>query len=165
MKRKLPVLAATLAVAAFVATTADARDLIYGSWVSHKHPVMSGSLPLMFKGVDKDTGGAIKWKMVAGGQLMNGRATVAGVRDGIADAGMPIPSYTPSDLPATNSIFSTLVFGEDIVAAGGASAETLLLQMWSAIERAAVLHRLWCGTHQILGQSAVQYVHYVQRLQ
>lgn len=128
MKRKLPVLAATLAVAAFVATTADARDLIYGSWVSHKHPVMSGSLPLMFKGVDKDTGGAIKWKMVAGGQLMNGRATVAGVRDGIADAGMPIPSYTPSDLPATNSIFSTLVFGEDIVAAGGASAETLLLR-------------------------------------
>lgn len=128
MKRKLPVLAATLAVAALAATTADARELIYGSWVSPKHPVMAGSLLHLFKGVEKDTGGAIKWKMVAGGQLMNGRGTVAGVRDGIADAGLGIPSYTPADLPATNSIFSTLVFGEDIVAAGGATTEMLMLR-------------------------------------
>ncbi len=128
MKRILPLLAATMTVGALAAQSAEARELIYGSWVSPKHPVMSGSLPHMFRGVTKDTGGEITWKMVAGGQLMNGRGTLAGVRDGIADAGMPIPSYTPADLPATNSVFSTLVFGEDIVAAGGASAETLLLR-------------------------------------
>lgn len=126
MRQKLPIIA--VAVAAAVATgAADARDLVYGSWVSPKHPVMAEALPHLFKGVEKETNGEITWKMVAGGQLVNGRATVAGVRDGIADAGMPIPPYTPSDLPATNSIFSTLVFGEDIVAAGGATAETLLL--------------------------------------
>jgi len=126
MKHKLPILATVLALSTLV-TAAQARDLVYGSWVSPKHPVMSQALPHLFRGVEKDTNGAVKWKMVAGGQLVNGRATVGGVRDGIVDAGMPIPSYTPADLPATNSIFSTLVFGEDIVAAGGATAETLML--------------------------------------
>lgn len=128
MKRGLIITAAALATTTLAFTTAGAKELIYGSWVSPKHPVMAGSLPILFKGVAKDTGGAITWKMVAGGQLMNGRGTVAAIKDGIADAGMPIPSYTPSDLPATNSIFSTLVFGEDIVAAGGATAEMLLLR-------------------------------------
>lgn len=127
MKRSLLTFAAALTATALTATTTQAKELIYGSWVSPKHPVMAGSLPIMFKGVAKDTGGAIKWKMVAGGQLMNGRGTVAAIRDGIADAGMPIPSYTPTDLPATNSVFSTLVFGEDIVAAGGATTEMLML--------------------------------------
>jgi TRAP-type transport system periplasmic protein len=126
MKQKLPIIAATLAAAIF-ATTADARELIYGSWVSPKHPVMSIALPYLFKGVEKDTGGAITWKLVAGGQLVNGRGTLAGLRDGLIDAGMSIPSYTPKHLPATNSIFSSLVFGNDIVAAGGATTETTLL--------------------------------------
>jgi len=128
MKRSLLATAAVVAASVLAVTTAHSKELIYGSWVSPKHPVMSGSLPHLFKGVEKDTGGAIKWKMVAGGQLMNGRGTLAGIRDGIADAGMPIPSYTPTDLPATNSVFSTLVFGEDIVAAGGATTEMLMLR-------------------------------------
>ena len=126
MRYNMPVLAIATAVA-LTATAADARELIYGSWVSPKHPVMSMALPHLFKGVEKDTNGELTWKMVAGGQLLNDRGTVPGVRDGLADAGMPIPPYTPADLPATNSIFSTLVFGEDIVAAGGATAETLML--------------------------------------
>ena len=128
MKRSLLATAAVVAASILAVTAAHSKELIYGSWVSPKHPVMAGSLPHLFKGVEKDTGGAIKWKMVAGGQLMNGRGTLAGVRDGIADAGMPIPSYTPTDLPATNSVFSTLVFGEDIVAAGGATTEMLMLR-------------------------------------
>ncbi len=126
MRQKLPIIAATLAVA-LSAATADARELIYGSWVSPKHPVMSIALPHLFKGVEKDTGGAVKWKMVAGGQLVNGRGTLAGLRDGLIDAGMSIPSYTPKHLPASNSFFSSLVFGKDIVAAGGATTETVLL--------------------------------------
>ena len=81
MRQKLPIIAAALAVA-ISATTADARELIYGSWVSPKHLVMSIALPHLFKGMAKDTGGAITWKMVAGGQLVNGRGTLAGCATG-----------------------------------------------------------------------------------
>ena len=117
-------MAAALAVAS---APVSAKELIYGSWVSAKHPVMRLALPFVFKGVAKDTGGAITWKLVAGGVLVTGRATLGGLRDRLVDAGLSIPSYTPKHLPATNSIFSTLTFGSDIVAAGGASAETMLL--------------------------------------
>ena len=127
MKHRNTFLIAACAAAALMVSGADARELIYGSWVSPKHPVMSIALPHLFKGVAKDTGGAITWKMVAGGQLVNGRGTLAGLRDGLIDAGMGIPSYTPKHLPATNSVFSSLVFGDDIVAAGGATTETALL--------------------------------------
>lgn len=106
---------------------AEARELIYGSWVSPKHPVMSIALPYLFRGVEKDTKGAIKWKMVAGGQLVNGRGTLPGIRDGLIDAGMAIPPFTPKQLPAINSVFSTLTFGNDIVAAGAATTETVML--------------------------------------
>jgi TRAP-type C4-dicarboxylate transport system substrate-binding protein len=127
MKHRTPIIAVALA-AMMATTTAQSRELIYGSWVSPKHPVMSIALPHLFKGVAKDTNGAIKWKMVAGGQLVNGRGTLAGLRDGIIDAGLGIPSYTPKHLPASNSVFSSLVFGNDIVAAGGATTETALLR-------------------------------------
>jgi TRAP-type transport system periplasmic protein len=103
------------------------RELVYGSWVSPKHGVMRYALPYLFKGVAKDTNNAVTWKLVAGGQLVNGRGTLAGLRDGLIDGGLGIPSYTPKNLPATNSIFSTLVFGEDQIAATGATTETVLL--------------------------------------
>lgn len=124
---KLATVLALAVGAAAAATAADARELIYGAWVSPKHPVMSGALPYLFRGVAKDTNGAITWKMVAGGQLVNGKGTLAGIRDGLIDAGMAIPAFTPKHLAAINSIFSTLVFGNDIVAAGGAGTETVML--------------------------------------
>ena len=40
---------------------------------------------------------------------------------------MAIPAFTPKHLPATNSIFSSLTFGDDIVAAGGATTEAAML--------------------------------------
>jgi len=109
------------------ASPADARELIYGSWVSPKHPVMTIALPYLFRGVEKDTKGAVKWKLVAGGQLVNGKSTLPGIRDGLIDAGMGIPPFTPKQLPATNSLFSTLTFGSDVVAAGGATTEVAML--------------------------------------
>jgi TRAP-type C4-dicarboxylate transport system substrate-binding protein len=123
-------LVTALAVVAGLASAAavEARELIYGAWVSPKHPVMSIAMPYLFRGVEKDTNGTIKWKMVAGGQLVNGKGTLPGIRDGLIDAGMSIPAYTPKHLPATNSVFSSLVFGNDIVAAGGASTEVVMLE-------------------------------------
>ena len=120
-------LAAVLIATTLIAPATQARELIYGAWVSPKHPVVANSLPILFKGVEKDTNGVIKWKMVAGGQLVDGRGTLTGIRDGLVDAGFGIPAYTPNNLPATNLVYSTLVFGEDVVAASGASTEMILL--------------------------------------
>lgn len=109
------------------------RELVYGSWISPKHPVNRIALPPFFKNIAKDSGGKVKWKLVAGGQLVNGRGTLAGIRDSLIDAGFGIAPYTAKHLPSTNLIFSTLIFGEDIVAATGAAMETVLLNCPSCI--------------------------------
>ncbi|MCB2101032.1 MAG: C4-dicarboxylate TRAP transporter substrate-binding protein [Rhodobacterales bacterium] len=119
--------AASILATALAAGAADARELVYGSWVSPKHSINSEALPRYFDAIAAASGGKLTWKLVAGGQLMNGRGTVESVGDGIADAGFVVPTYVPSSLPATATIYSSLVFGDDIVAAGGAAVETLLL--------------------------------------
>jgi len=106
---------------------AEARELVYGSWLSPRHGLNRVALPILFEGVARDTQGAIEWKLVAGGQLADGRSTPKAVRDGLIDAGFGIAPYVANRLPATNMIFSTYVFGEDVVAATGATMETVLL--------------------------------------
>ena len=60
MKRHLPTtLAIAAALSALAATTVEARELVYGSWVSPKHGVNVDALPHLFKGVAMDTKGAI----------------------------------------------------------------------------------------------------------
>ncbi|MYZ46354.1 C4-dicarboxylate TRAP transporter substrate-binding protein [Propylenella binzhouense] len=120
-------LAAAGIAGALVAGPAAARELIYSSYAGPKHAVNELALPPWFKAVAEKTGGEVEWKLVTGGQLLSGRDTVAGVGEGIADAGLVVPTYNPAALPAIATIYSTLVFGDDVVATGGAALETLLL--------------------------------------
>lgn len=121
--------AAALPMAAimFSVGAASAETFTYSSYAGPKHAVNELALPFWFEDVKELTGGEVEWQLVTGGQLMSGRETVAGVSDGIADAGMVVPSYTPSAIPSIATLYTTLVFGDDVVAAGGAVLETLML--------------------------------------
>lgn len=123
--KALTALALTGAVTLSAGAVAD--ELTYGSWVGPSHGVMVHALPPVFDGVAADTDGGITWTLLAGGQVVTGNTTLAGLRDGLIDAGFVLAPYTPSDLPATNMVFNQLVFGRDIVAAAGAMNEAVLL--------------------------------------
>ncbi len=127
MKKLSLLLGAAALISAAAITSVQARDLVYGSWVSPKHGINQDALPPLFKGVEKDTKGAVKWKLVAGGALVKGKNTLAGVKDGLVDAGLDIALYAVKKTPSNALIFSTLVFGDDTVAATGAFVETNLL--------------------------------------
>jgi TRAP-type C4-dicarboxylate transport system substrate-binding protein len=120
-------LAATCAAVFAFATEAGARELVYGSWVSPKHGVNEDALPPLFKGVAKDTNSEITWKLVPGGALVNGNTTLAGIRDGLIDAGFGISVFTMKNTPSTALLHSTLVDGDDNVATTGAQNEVVLL--------------------------------------
>lgn len=142
---------ASLAAAAllFAADPAAARDLVYGSWVSPKHNVMTDVLPPYFDAVKKATNGAITWKIVAGGQLVNGRTTLSGLRDGLVDAGLGIPPYAPTDVPMTNAIFITLDFSGDAVAATGASVEMVMLHCPGCIKEMKKNNVVFLGGYSV----------------
>ena len=126
MKHRKSTLIAACAAAGLMASGAEARELIYGSWVSPKHGINVDALPPMFKGVAKDTNGAITWKLVPGGALVKGFTTLSGIRDGLIDAGLAIAVFSSKNTPSTALIHSTLVAGDDNVATTGAQNETVI---------------------------------------
>ena len=64
--------AVSLMVAGCVAMSAgaaQAAEYVYGSWVGPKNPVLAKGIVPYFQAVEKDTGGSLTWKILAGGQL------------------------------------------------------------------------------------------------
>ncbi len=121
---------ALIAVGLFLALqigAASAAELVYGSWPPAGEYLNRVALPKAFAGIAKDTNGAITWKLVPGGQLADPKATYQAAADGLIQAGLGISTYVPNLAPSATAIYSTVVFGNDVVAATGAALETLTL--------------------------------------
>ena len=128
MRARVISLMAAGCVAASVGTPAQAAEYVYGSWSGPNNPVLAKGVVPYFEQIDKDTGGSMKWKVLAGGQLFGGPPTLAGIRDRIADAGGPvIPAFTRKELRAVNVVYDLVNASESSVAMAGATAETFHL--------------------------------------
>lgn len=112
----------------------SAAELVYGSWPPAGEYLNRVALPKVFENIVKDTNGAITWKLVPGGQLADPKGTFQAVQDGLMAAGLGISVYVPNLVPSLNTIYSTAVFNDDVVAASGAALETLTLNCPSCIE-------------------------------
>jgi len=113
--------------------SAFAVDLVYGSWPPQAEYINRVTLPKIFAGIAKDTNGAVNWKLVPGGQLADPKSTFQAAGEGLMQAGLGISTYVPNLVPSLNTIYSTIVFGDDVVAATGAAVETLSLHCPSCI--------------------------------
>ena len=128
MKTAGTLLAVGLAVAGIALTgPVSAKEFVYGSWVSPKHGTNTAGLMPFFKELEKESGGAIKWKLLAGGQVVGARTTLPGIRDKLVDAGFLVQVFNRRDLKANNTVFDMQAFGDDPVAVGGAATETIML--------------------------------------
>lgn len=126
-KRKLLFVSAAIIWLLGASGQALAQELVYGSWLPAGEYVNRVALPQVFGTIAKETNGAVKWKLVPGGQLADPKTTFQAVRDGLMAAGIGIPSYVPSVVPAAFTIYSTIAFGDDNVATSAAALETLTL--------------------------------------
>jgi TRAP-type transport system periplasmic protein len=126
--------AAAVGLGAHAFPQAAAQELVYGSWVPASDFLNSNALPTGFKQIEAETKGAIKWKVIPGGQIADGKATFSAVKDGLMQAGLGIPTYVPNLLPSNAMLYSTVIPGDDVVAAAGAGTETLLLNCPSCLE-------------------------------
>lgn len=122
-------LAVTMVVAlgTLSAAPSQARDFVYGSWRSAKSTANTITMTQYLEKIKKDTGGAISFKLLAGGQVATAKGTMDAVKNGTIDAGVAIAPYAPDALPATNMLFNTNMLGNDPIAAAGAQVETMLL--------------------------------------
>ena len=119
---------------------ASAAELVYGSWPPAGTYINKVALPEVFKRIEAETKGAIKWRLVPGGQLANAQATFQAVTDGLMQGGFGISTYVPNLIPSVNTIYRTIVFGDDVVAASGAALETFTLNCPSCLAEARKLN-------------------------
>jgi TRAP-type transport system periplasmic protein len=128
-------LALALSAAALLPGRALAAELVFGSWTPAQEYQNRVAMPELIRNIDKDTGGAIKWKLIAGGQIADAKATFSAVKDGLMQGGLGIVSYVPNVIPSVYAIYSTNIFGEnDPVAGSGAALETLYLRCPSCLD-------------------------------
>jgi TRAP-type C4-dicarboxylate transport system substrate-binding protein len=151
MKLKL----ATIAAIGVLATPAPAAELIYGNWTPAQEYQNRVAMPDVIKMIDAETKGAIKWKLIAGGQVADAKATFTAVKDGLMQAGLGIVTYVPNAIPSVYAIYSTIIFGEnDPVAATLAALETMYLHCPSCLEEAksynAVMLGGWVSSSYVL---------------
>lgn len=138
--------AGAILAAGFAAQPAAAQELIYGSWTPAREYQNAQVMPGIFKEIEDKTKGAIKWKLVAGGQLVDGKTTFTGVKDGLIQAGLAIPTYVPNTVPAMFMIYSTVVLGHnDVVAATGAALETIYFNCPECLEEVRKLNAVSLG--------------------
>ena len=134
--KRTRIFAAAFVAAGLGAGAASAKELVYGAFISPKHGVMRYALPVWGKAIAKATNNEITWKFVGGGQLVDVKGSLPGIKEGLVDGAFVIAPFAPSNLPATNVIFSTQVFGEDTIAAAGASNEAVLVHCPACLEEA-----------------------------
>jgi TRAP-type C4-dicarboxylate transport system substrate-binding protein len=127
--------AAALAGALLSTAPASAQsEPVFASWTPPMEYQNRVTMPAVFAAIDKATGA--KWKIVAGGQLADGRGIFNGVRDGLMQAGGPaIATYQPNLVPSLYAIYSTNILGHnDVIATTGAALETFYLNCPSCLE-------------------------------
>jgi TRAP-type transport system periplasmic protein len=127
--------AAALLGGVLAGTPASAQELVYGSWTAPREYQNVHVMPELFKNIEKETNGAVKWKLIPGGAIADGKGTFAAVKDGLMQGGLGIVTYAPNTIPSVYAIYSTVVLGHnDVVAASGAALEVLYLRCPSCLE-------------------------------
>ena len=76
------------------AATVFAAEMVYGSYLPPKHNVNTYGLTPYFKAL----GSEVPWKLVTGGQLFSGKATLKSVGNRVAEAGLVVPAYVQGPL-------------------------------------------------------------------
>lgn len=144
--RRTMLFAGAMLAAGLAAPSANAEELIYGSWTPAREYQNAQVMPEMFKRIEQETKGKIQWKLVPGGQLADGKTTFTAVKDGLIQAGLAVPTYVPNTVPALFMIYSTVILGHnDVVAASAGAMETVYFNCPECLEEVKKLNAVPLG--------------------
>lgn len=114
--------AGVFAVVLAMSSAASSKEYIFGSYLPPKHNVNTVGLEPMFKELKP----AVDWKMMAGGQLFSGAATLKSVGNRVADGGIVIPAYVQSALKYGFLSMDLMYAADDAVLLNAAVLDTFL---------------------------------------
>ncbi|MGE0699962.1 MAG: C4-dicarboxylate TRAP transporter substrate-binding protein [Hyphomicrobiaceae bacterium] len=125
---KAPLAALVLGAATLCATAAPAaaKQLKAAYFVSPKHPIGIG-YQFLADEVKRETKGSVTIRVFPGESLLGAKAISDGVRDGVADMGQVVMTYTPAYYPHGVVINDLAMVGPDDIAGMMAVTELYLL--------------------------------------
>jgi len=115
--------------------------------VGPKHPVATHGWPTHVKAVEAETDGSLKYKLFVGGSLLKIKATLSGVRDGVADAGLYALTYWPAELPLGNLVGDLALLGEDPATMAGATVEFNMMHCSECLAEFQPHRMIYTGTY------------------
>lgn len=106
---------------------AHATDLKVSLYWGPKSPIVIGGYKPFVESLEADKASDLKVRMFTGGALLDAKATLPGLRSGIADVGTLAMTYFPAELPASQLVADLAMMGSDSVAAAAAVTEYMLM--------------------------------------
>lgn len=140
------ILAASCAMTA-LAGAAGAVELTVASWAGPSHPTIRVGYSTYFPAVEKATGGAVTFKLIAGGALMSGKETLTGLGDGIADASVLALTYNPAQLPASQLVAELAMLSGESLAVAAAVTQFTLLDCAPCLEEFSAQNIVYTGSY------------------
>jgi len=116
-----------------VSKTVSAKEFINAPWPPAMSHINRVTWPKVFKEITKATNGNIKWKLVPGGSLANPKESFQATTNGLIQGALGISTYVPNLVPSLNTIYSTIVFDQDVTTASAAAMETFYLDCPSCL--------------------------------
>ncbi|HZD26823.1 MAG TPA: C4-dicarboxylate TRAP transporter substrate-binding protein [Alphaproteobacteria bacterium] len=124
----LKALCLALPMALAIGGAAQAGSQLKGSnWLSPKHPTSKG-YESFANTVKTESNGALSFRVFTGGALLGAKATLDGVKDGVADMGHIVYTYTPASFPHGVFLADLAMVGPNQMAASAALTELQALQ-------------------------------------
>lgn len=126
MKLTTAIMVAGAALAASAAP-ASALDLNFATPSSPQHQRLVGGIEPYLKRIEEKSGGEIKGRIFAGGQLLGTRDVLDGLKNGVTQTADIIPHFAPKDLPHNMALANMVTYGSDPLAVSAAATEMMLL--------------------------------------
>lgn len=147
MYRRITLLGLAAAMLVSVTATASAVTLKYSSWTPPPAPNNHyGTVPL-FKQLEADTNGSLKFQNFMGAQLFNAFTTLPGVRDGAVDAGVTVPVFNAAELKAHTTMGELQALTRDGWSGAGAGTQLILMDCQECIDDYAKMNSVSLGVY------------------
>lgn len=102
-------------------------NLTYTNYLPPSHASNRYALEPLFKALEQETDGRVKVTLQPGGALVDGRGTLAALRDGLADGGFVVSIYAQNELPMNAGLSDLAFYMRDPLSVTGAVNEMVLL--------------------------------------
>lgn len=139
--------AGVIALAAVSFSAAAQQTLSYSNYLPPTHATNRYALGPLFKTVEQETKGNLKFQLHAGGAMVGGKGTISAIRDNLVDGGFIVSLYHQNEIPLNTAITDLAFLAGNPLAAMGAVNETVLLDCPECLKEYRKYKVMYMGTY------------------